>query len=338
MGDGIRLAASVGAELIDMEYIQLHPTGFIDPKNREERTKVLAAEILRGIGGVLLRQDGGGRFVNELETRKMVTDEMLKQTSRGFWIVVSDRSASLEERLTSIYESRGLLRRVDRDDLMSLIGEGGMNSLKEYSDETVDDKYGRVDRKGLPLDRDCEYWLVGEVTPVVHYTMGGVKVDEKGRVIGSRSKKFVPGLYAVGEVAGGVHGENRLGGNSLLECTVFGRIIGNESIDIVDELIESHFPRCDCSEQTQGSRAPKVRKIPLDELSRHSSVDDCWTLIQEKVYDLTNYASEHPGGSIPIQESCGKDSTKRFLAAHSLSLLEDIGFEPIGISSYFHFC
>ena len=335
-GDGIRLAASVGAELVDMEYVQLHPTGFVDPKNREDKTKVLAAEILRGIGGVLLKQDGGGgRFVNELGTRKMVTEEMLKQGPRQvFWIVISDRSAELEDRLTSIYVSRGLLKRVEsRKELEEMLGAGGMKSLKEYSDDSVPDKFGRTDRRGLPYDEECEFWLVGEVTPVVHYTMGGVKVDEKGRVVGARTKTALKGLFAVGEVAGGVHGENRLGGNSLLECTVFGRIIGHESIEIVDELIESHFPRCDCDTKVEGQRGAQLPRIGLNEVKEHRSVEDCWTMIQDQVYDLSNYAKEHPGGFAPIEESCGQDSTKRFLAAHSLSLLEDIGLEPIGISS-----
>ena len=333
-GDGIRLAASVGAELIDMEYVQLHPTGFVDPKNLNEKTKILAAEILRGIGGVLLVQNGG-RFVNELSIRKVVTDEMLKQPSRIFWIVLSDRSAEMEERLLGIYESRGLLRRVTAVyELEQLIGEEGMDSLREYSDESVEDKFGRKDRKGLPLDRDCQYWLIGQVTPVVHYTMGGIKVDDLGRVIGARSRKPVPGLFAVGEVAGGVHGENRLGGNSLLECTVFGRIIGGESIEIIHQLTESQFPRCDCQDKFgEGGKSTKSRQISLAEVRDHDSAEDCWTVIEGKVYDLSNYASDHPGGVASIQESCGKDSSKRFLAAHSLSLLEDIGFQPIGISS-----
>jgi succinate dehydrogenase/fumarate reductase flavoprotein subunit len=68
----------------------------------------------------------------------------------------------------------------------------------------------------------------GQVTPVIHFTMGGVVIDEHGRVIGAEGTP-IDGLWAAGEVTGGVHGQNRLGGSSLLECVVFGRIAGNEA-------------------------------------------------------------------------------------------------------------
>ena len=84
-GDGIRIASEIGADLIDMHYVQLHPTGFVDPANPEKKVKVLAAEVLRGVGGVLLNSEGE-RFVNELETRKIVTEAMLLQKNKVFWL------------------------------------------------------------------------------------------------------------------------------------------------------------------------------------------------------------------------------------------------------------
>ena len=73
---------------------------------------------------------------------------------------------------------------------------------------------------------DDESYYAGMVTPVLHYCMGGIRIDDEGHVLNEDGRK-VEGLYAAGEVAGGVHGSNRLGGNSLLECVVFGRRIGN---------------------------------------------------------------------------------------------------------------
>ena len=71
--------------------------------------------------------------------------------------------------------------------------------------------------------------------------------------------------------------------------------------------------------------------MTMKSVEEHSTVDDCWTVIDNKVYDLSRYSDQHPGGVAAIKDSCGKDSTKRFLVAHSLGLLSDVGFEPIGI-------
>jgi succinate dehydrogenase/fumarate reductase flavoprotein subunit len=177
-GEGIRMATSVGAELVDMQYVQLHPTGFIDPRDRTAHTKVLGAEIMRGIGGIILSKDTGDRFVNELDTRKNVCDRMLADSKnhgreRGeggaegsFWIVIGEHSHKLEERLLNIYMKRNLLRNVSRSELIEAVGPNVMEALKTYSDPDTEDKFGRQLKRGLPLD-DCGYWLLGEVTPVV---------------------------------------------------------------------------------------------------------------------------------------------------------------------------
>jgi flavocytochrome c len=335
-GDGIRFAESIGAELVDMEYVQLHPTGFIDPTDRDNHVKVLAAEVVRGIGGVLLNRDGK-RFVNELGTRKFVTDMMLASPDREFWLVIGSRSVPQAERLLQIYVSRGLLHNVTSEqELTKLIGGSAViDALKQYSEDSVD-ALGRKDRSGLPM-HDVPYWLVGEVTPVVHYTMGGIKIDDAGRVL-RRDGSAIDRLYAVGEVSGGVHGENRLGGNSLLECTVFGRIIGGKSIIVHEQLTPSHFPRRNpisslllTGNDSQGQGKPsEIKLMSMKDVESHNTVADCWTVIEGKVYDLSSYAEDHPGGASAIKESCGKDSTKRFLVAHTLGLLEDADFLPIG--------
>ena len=306
-GDGIRLAVSVGADLVDMEYVQLHPTGFVDPLDRENRVKVLAAEVLRGIGGMLFNHKCE-RFVNELGTRKDVVEKMLSQPTCGqrhtcwFWLVLPGSRVHEAENLITIYNNRGLLKRVERAEINSVLG-------CEFAD---------------PISEETHVY-VGQVTPVVHYTMGGVRVDPQGRVVKSNGS-VIPNLFAVGEVTGGVHGENRLGGNSLLECTVFGRIIGGESVEIDHELSTSHFSQLVVTKQ--GEKTIKV--MTIKDVQSRTHEDDCWTVINGKVYDLSRYASEHPGGGPAIRESCGKDSTKRFLSAHTEGLLADVGFEPIG--------
>ena len=311
-GDGIKLATSVGADLLDMEYVQLHPTGFIDPNDPGNRVKVLAAEVLRGIGGILLDKEGK-RFVNELGTRKHVTDVMLQNcqgSDCAFWLVIDETSAGKADNLIRIYENRGLLKRVNSGELENIVG-------KNY----VPESHGN--------------FFIGRVTPVIHYTMGGVRIDELGRVLKSDGSP-IQGLFAVGEVTGGVHGENRLGGNSLLECTVYGRIIGGFSIDIVEELSPSQFSSFGngVSSSKTDREARTVKTMKLADVAVHNTVEDCWTVIDNHVYNLSRYADEHPGGVGAIKDSCGTDSTKRFLVAHTLGLLNDVGFEPIGIINF----
>ena len=301
-GDGIRIALAVGAALRDMEYVQLHPTGFIDPNDRDNRVKVLAAEVLRGVGGIIVNKEGN-RFVNELETRKTVTDAMLRENDKVFWLILSEDSAKKAANLVQIYVRRGLLKRCSFDELSPVI----QNTVKNHFTKT-----------------DL-FWYIGEVTPVVHYTMGGIKIDSAGKGL-KTDGSAIPNLFAVGEVTGGVHGENRLGGNSLLECAVFGRIVGGSSVPISEHLTPSHF-----SPVTEIiSAKASLKSFSIDNVQTHSTVDDCWTVIDNKVYDLSRYASDHPGGLEAISSSCGTDSTSRFLAAHSLNILSDMGFEPLG--------
>ena len=325
-GDGIKLAAQLGASLVDMEYVQLHPTGFVDPTDPGAHSKVLAAEVLRGAGGVLV--DGNGkRFVNELGTRKHITDIMVGDYAEGnriFQLILSETAVRNVGKLAEIYLARGLVTRIESMSDMSLVIHPDIaETLRRYS-EDVTDEFGRSDRQGLPVDKS-QFWYVGKVTPVVHYTMGGIRVDHDGHVLTKTGAK-IEGLYAVGEVSGGIHGENRLGGNSLLECTVFGRIIGGQAIPVHAHLSPSNFPR-DVTEQHK--REEEVKEVTMDDLRGHASESDCWTVISGKVYNLSNYAEEHPGGAGAIRASCGVDSTNRFLVAHSPGLLDDIEFRPI---------
>jgi len=320
-GDGIKLAAQVGADLVDMEYVQLHPTGFIDPQDPDNRVKVLAAEILRGIGGVMVNQNGK-RFVNELATRKAVVDVMLADPhcpgrDCWFWLIVPMSHAYKAPNHLNIYRNRHLLQEHSYSDLSSLLNCSTSN-IPDLAYQGGNESFSSTDRI-----------LVGKVTPVVHYTMGGVRIDTQGRVLRTDGT-VIEGLFAVGEVSGGVHGENRLGGNSLLECTVFGRLIGAESVKIDPDLSSSHVVSRGPVHVKKSKPQVSLPTLSLAQVETHSHPDDCWTVIDGKVYDLSRYAEEHPGAPGPIRDSCGQDSTTRFLGAHSLGLLGDVGFDPIG--------
>ena len=205
-------------------------------------------------------------------------------------------------------------------------------------------------------------FYAGRVTPVVHYTMGGVRVDERGRVrrnnrrAAKTGEDVIPGLFAAGELIGGVHGKNRLGGNALTECAVFGRIVGAEVPLPGDEppveteqrkdLDEPKTTTAETEAETEteveteaeaGSEAgsddvdvdphapPTVTKA---ELAKHASEDSCWVALYGEVYDFTDFLEDHPAGAEAILKVGGRDGTEIFDAVHSPSMLED--FEALG--------
>jgi succinate dehydrogenase/fumarate reductase flavoprotein subunit len=152
----------------------------------------------------------------------------------------------------------------------------------------------------------------------VFFVQGGITVDTGGHVV-RKNGTVVQGLYAAGEVSGGVHGENRLAGNSLLECTVFGMIVGNSlPLQKEKEIIQT-------SEQVSEmqSRDEAKTQISAKQLALHNSPDDCWVAIHGSVYDLSNFAEEHPPGPKSIWDVAGKDGTESFQAVHSKNILED---------------
>lgn len=231
-GDGQKILEKLGADLIDMEQVQVHPTGFIDPNDRTNQWKFLAAEALRGLGGILLNPLDGKRFFNELGRRDDVTQAIQskcpKDDNRALLVMSEDLYASYKNNL-DFYIFKKLVKKVSIKELVSdfnvpISATELARDLQAYSIAS-EDKFGRkslLNRFGDSVTPDTEVY-VGEVTPVVHFTMGGAKINENSQVVGKNGRALANGLYAAGEVSGGVHGANRLGGSSLLECVVFGR-------------------------------------------------------------------------------------------------------------------
>jgi len=243
-GDGISLASKLGATTVDMEKVQLHPTGWVDPADPDSGTKTLAAELMRGVGGLLFNVSGS-RFCNEVSTRANVThnillhDEVYASTGawqRGrdipdIWMVLGQEAGAEAGRHVDLYTHKGLLTEVAG--LKGVAKHTGMPeaalkaTYRAYAKASKAgvDPYGKTVFRNLPSNLKGGKFYVGKVTPVLHYCMGGLKIDSEGNVM-TEGGGAIPGLYAAGEVTGGVHGANRLGGNSLLECTVFGRMVG----------------------------------------------------------------------------------------------------------------
>lgn len=231
-GDGQRILQKLGADLIDMDQVQVHPTGFVDPNDRDNQWKFLAAEGLRGLGGILINPADGKRFVDELQTRDVVTEAIRKYCPKDVntaYLVMSEATYQEFKSHMDFYMSKNLLKKMTVEQFVQerqlpISAEELAQDLKEYS-TAKQDAFGRdliVNTFGDQVGPSTEVY-VGEVTPVVHFTMGGAKINKQAQVVSKNDKILAPGLYAAGEVSGGVHGANRLGGSSLLECVVFGR-------------------------------------------------------------------------------------------------------------------
>jgi len=254
-GDGLKMSMGVGAECVDLEWVQVHPTGLVHPSEPDAKVKFLAAEALRGVGGVLLDMEGN-RFCNELGRRDYVTGMMWKNkglklgSTTGFFLCLNGKAAKEITWHCKHYKGRGIMK--SYDNMGEFAKEYGMPlanieaTFKSYNDiadnQTKDpengpfeaygggkshDKWGKKFFHNLPLETS-DAFHVAIVTPVIHYCMGGLKINPDSECLG-KEDKIIGGLYGAGEAAGGIHGSNRLGGNSLLDCVVFGRVSGRSA-------------------------------------------------------------------------------------------------------------
>ncbi|KAJ3352621.1 hypothetical protein HDU83_007815 [Entophlyctis luteolus] len=228
-GDGIKFSLDIGANTIHMDKVQVHPTGLVDLKDPNAKVKFLAAEALRGVGGILLDANGQ-RFADELGHRDYVTGQMWKNKG-PFRLILNSKAGKEIEWHCKHYMGRGLMKHFksgaelakDMGLPVSTIDE----TFKKYS-QIASSKtcpFGKKFFHNTPFDINDNFW-VSIVTPVLHFTMGGVQIDDQSRLLGGPSAQPIPGAFACGEVAGGVHGANRLGGSSLLGCVVYGRVAG----------------------------------------------------------------------------------------------------------------
>jgi len=233
-GDVVDLAPKWGAAMVDLEQVQVHPTGFVDPKDPGAGTKFLAPEKLRGVGGIMLNS-AGKRFVDELSTRDKVSDALLAQPGKRAYLVLSEAMAK-DYGMSAIgfYVSKSLF--VKADDVSALASHIGVDegvvseALHAYNAAVAGQQADAFGKTAFPAGVNTNAPLYAAIiTPVVHYCMGGVSIDARARALSSAGAP-IPGLFAAGEVSGGVHGRNRLGGNSLLECAVFGTVAGSEAV------------------------------------------------------------------------------------------------------------
>jgi len=274
-GDGVKMGTAIGASVVNMDKIQVHPTGFIKLSDPFNPTKFLAPEALRGYGGILLNS-AGQRFVNELSTRDHVSEAIFKNCSGVVmrhkdekegkeiekevvrsWLIMNEQGAkSFDIGSINFYAKMGCINIMDGLEKVAEFTNIPLDTLKatitKYNSDADNgkDEFGKT-RFPFKFAEDDKFY-VSAITPSVHYTMGGLSMNPVGEILTPRKKvsvstlldtpttaddqvnlKPILALYGAGEVTGGVHGKNRLAGNSLLECAVFGRQAGRRAVESV---------------------------------------------------------------------------------------------------------
>ena len=229
-GQGLFLAQKVGAKLIGLSDIQIHPCG-------TPGTGLMENIRTSGRNRIFVNSDGN-RFVNEGAARDVLANAIFQQKGRTYWIVVNKLrypTPDFKDRMgASIRNMEALGAVVEAPTLDELAKKTGMNAenlkkaIADYNavvSGKAKDKLGFVANNKDDKQMTEGPWYACRKVPTVHHTMGGIKINVKSQVINTKGK-VIPGLYAVGEVTGGIHGSNRLGGNAIADIMTFGHAVG----------------------------------------------------------------------------------------------------------------
>ena len=222
-GQGIDMAVAIGAGTVDMDQIQIHPTV-------EANTAALITEGLRGDGAILVNAEGN-RFTDEVGTRDVVSAAEIAQTGSYSWLVIDQAMADASSVIQGYINNGYTVTGETYEELAEAMGVDAaafaatMDKWNAAVAAGVDEEFGRTSFAN-PLDT-APYYAI-KVTAGIHHTMGGLTINPQTQVLAGDGT-VIDGLYAAGEVTGGVHGGNRLGGNAVADFVVFGRIAGEQA-------------------------------------------------------------------------------------------------------------
>ena len=226
-GDGIDMAVAVGAATVDMEQIQIHPSVYTE-------TSSLITEGIRGDGAILVNQ-AGVRFVDEMGTRDAVSAAELAQEGGYAWTIVDQKMMDDSATYAGYYTKGYAVMGNTVEELAAAMGtdaaalQATLDTWNAAVAAQKDEAFGRTSF-ARPLDTAPFYAV--KVAPGIHHTMGGVKINTAAEVL-TEAGEAIPGLYAAGEVTGGVHGANRLGGNAVCDIIVYGRIAAQSAAEYI---------------------------------------------------------------------------------------------------------
>ena len=229
-GQGIKMAEALGAATVDMNQIQIHPTV-------EANTASLITEGLRGDGAILVNAEGK-RFFDEVSTRDKVSAAEIAQPGSYSYLIVDQAMADASNVIQGYIKKGFTMQGETYEELAKALGMDEaafaetMNTWNGYVEAKNDPEFGRTSFAN-PLNT-APYYAI-KVTAGVHHTMGGLKINPAAEVL-TEDGSAIAGLFAAGEVTGGVHGANRLGGNAVADFVVFGRIAAQSAADYVAAL------------------------------------------------------------------------------------------------------
>ncbi|WP_226093193.1 flavocytochrome c [Dickeya oryzae] len=227
-GCGIAILEKVGADTVDLGEIQIHPTV-------EQNTSYLISESIRGGGAILVSQQGQ-RFFNEMETRDKVSASIIGLPEKYAYILF-DEQVRTKNKAADEYLSRGFVVSAasprELADKLAIDADALQTTLERYNqfvEKQHDDDFGRQTALRHPLNQGPFYAI--RIAPGVHHTMGGVVINTDTAVL-DRKKRVIRGAFAAGEVVGGIHGGNRIGGNAIADIIVFGIQAGRNAATYV---------------------------------------------------------------------------------------------------------
>jgi succinate dehydrogenase/fumarate reductase flavoprotein subunit len=211
--------------------------------------------------------------------------------------------------------------------LATTLAEYSAGAVKNAADGKPD-KYDKIYFSNTPYEASDSF-NVAMVGPTVHYTMGGVSANHLAEVCADEKlTTVVPGLFAAGEVIGGIHGENRLGGSSLLDCVVYGRISGKSAAKyMLNKLARGETTAAGVSARPVEAAAAVQQAqgvYTMAEVEAHKGLDSLWVAVSGGVYDVTNFLDDHPGGKKAITIWAGKDATEPFNMMHGVRFRQKV--------------
>ena len=230
-GDGIAMAEEAGAAVVDMDQIQLHPTV-------EQGTRMLITESVRGNGAILVNTSGE-RFVNEMETRDVVSAAEIAQDEGCAYLIFDqnlvDNLAATKKyfAINVVAEGATITELAEAIEVDPATLAATLETWNTAVANQKDEAFGRT--TAMEVDLSVAPYYAIKVAPGIHHCMGGVKINTNAEVIDTEGN-VIPGLYAAGEVTGGVHGANRLGGNAVADIVVFGRVASDSAMAYIDGL------------------------------------------------------------------------------------------------------
>ena len=230
-GDAFKMVEKFDAQLIQMEQIQIHPTVV-------KGTGIMITEAVRGNGAILVNK-AGRRFVNEMETRDIVSAAVLKNPERSAYLIF-DQNIRDSLKAIETYAKQNLLSEgatlLELSRMIAVDAVALEYTIDEYNKAVLaknDTEFGR-NTESMERTISTPPFYAIEIEPAIHHTMGGLKINTKAQVL-NKLNLPVPGLFAAGEVTGGVHGAQRLGGNAVADICIFGKIAADSALEFISK-------------------------------------------------------------------------------------------------------